>query len=237
MSGLGGLNKSPEGVVLGLVQLQLPVVQTPGQLQRQAERIVDMVGKARRNNAGLDLVVFPEYALHGLSMSTEPALIGVGPVDFLAHVLARPAANDEESLRYDAEVERVAMELVMAHERALGARLEGEDQPSGRASGIEFGLSQAGEADPSMLQLAQGREGVKGGAECPIELPDHEDVEAPPRGVGPELAPGGSVSQVAGGSMVDILESFPTSSCRVLAECHKLDLGVLILVAGADPRV
>ncbi len=28
MNGLGGLNKSPEGVVIGLVQLQLPVVAT-----------------------------------------------------------------------------------------------------------------------------------------------------------------------------------------------------------------
>ncbi len=75
MSGLGGLNKSPHGVVIGLVQLQLPVVETPAQLATQAERIVAMVGKARRNNAGLDLVVFPEYALHGLSMSTAPELM------------------------------------------------------------------------------------------------------------------------------------------------------------------
>jgi superfamily II DNA or RNA helicase len=59
----------------------------------------------------------------------EPALIGVGPVEFLAHVLVRPAANDEESLRYDAEVERVAMELVMAHERALGARVQDVHSP------------------------------------------------------------------------------------------------------------
>jgi Asp-tRNA(Asn)/Glu-tRNA(Gln) amidotransferase A subunit family amidase len=29
------------------------------QLRAQADRIVAMVGKARRNNAGLDLVVFP----------------------------------------------------------------------------------------------------------------------------------------------------------------------------------
>src|SRR5689334_18587476 len=75
MSGLGGLNKSREGVVLGLVQLQLPVVDTPGQLAAQAARIVDLVGKARRNLPGMDLVVFPEYALHGLSMSTDPALM------------------------------------------------------------------------------------------------------------------------------------------------------------------
>ena len=62
-------------------------------------------------------------------MLREPALIGVGPVEFLAHLLVRPAANDEESLRYDAEVERVAMELVMAHERALGARVQDVHSP------------------------------------------------------------------------------------------------------------
>ena len=62
-------------------------------------------------------------------MLREPALIGVGPVEFLAHVLARPATNDEESLRFDAEVERVAMELVMAHERALGARVHDVHSP------------------------------------------------------------------------------------------------------------
>ena len=75
MSGLGGLNKSPNGVVVGLVQLQLPVVETPAQLAAQTARIVAMVGKARRNSPGMDLVVFPEYALHGLSMSTAPELM------------------------------------------------------------------------------------------------------------------------------------------------------------------
>jgi formamidase len=75
MSGLGGLNKSPAGVVLGMVQLQLPTVTTPRELAAQAQRIVDLVGKARRNLPGMDLVVFPEYALHGLSMSTDPALM------------------------------------------------------------------------------------------------------------------------------------------------------------------
>ena len=59
MNGLGGLNKSPEGVVIGLVQLQLPVVATKADLARQTERIVYMVGKARRNLGTMDLVVFP----------------------------------------------------------------------------------------------------------------------------------------------------------------------------------
>ncbi|SFI22959.1 formamidase [Albimonas pacifica] len=75
MNGLGGLNPSPNGVVIGLVQLQLPVVVTPDDLARQTARIVEMVGKARRNLAGMDLVVFPEYALHGLSMDVNPAIM------------------------------------------------------------------------------------------------------------------------------------------------------------------
>lgn len=75
MTGLGGLNKSPHGVVIGLAQLQLPVVETPAQLAAQVDRICWMVGKARRNLPGMDLIVFPEYSLHGLSMSTAPELM------------------------------------------------------------------------------------------------------------------------------------------------------------------
>ena len=75
MSGLGGLNKSPHGVVLGMVQLQLPVVKTPQDLDAQTRRICDMVAKARRNLSTMDLVVFPEYSLHGLSMDTNPAIM------------------------------------------------------------------------------------------------------------------------------------------------------------------
>jgi formamidase len=75
MSGLGGLNKTPNGVVIGLVQLQLPVVATPSDLARQTDKIVSMVGKAHRNMPTMDLVVFPEYALHGLSMDTNPQIM------------------------------------------------------------------------------------------------------------------------------------------------------------------
>jgi len=75
MNGLGGLNKSANGVVIGLVQLQLPVVVTRADLSAQTRRICDLVGKARRNLPGMDLVVFPEYALHGLSMDTNPEIM------------------------------------------------------------------------------------------------------------------------------------------------------------------
>jgi formamidase len=75
MSGLGGLNKAPNGVVLGMVQLQLPNVATPADLAVQTRRICDLVAKARRNLPTMDLVVFPEYSLHGLSMDTNPEIM------------------------------------------------------------------------------------------------------------------------------------------------------------------
>jgi formamidase len=71
MNGLGGLNKSEHGVVIGLVQLQLPITVTPADLARQTARVVELVAKARRNLGTMDLVVFPEYMLHGLSMDTN----------------------------------------------------------------------------------------------------------------------------------------------------------------------
>lgn len=75
MSGLGGLNKSPDGVVIGLVQLQLPHVVTKPDLAQQTDKICNMVAKARRNMSTMDLIVFPEYALHGLSMDMNPEIM------------------------------------------------------------------------------------------------------------------------------------------------------------------
>jgi len=61
MNGLGGLNKSPQGVVIGLVQLQLPVVvpRRPGASDRQDRRDG---WQARRNLGTMDLVVFRNTA-------------------------------------------------------------------------------------------------------------------------------------------------------------------------------
>jgi formamidase len=75
MNGLGGLNKSPDGVVIGLVQQHLPKVATPAELKAQTIRVSELVGKARRNLATMDLVVFPEYSLHGLSMDMNPEIM------------------------------------------------------------------------------------------------------------------------------------------------------------------
>ena len=75
MSGLGGLNKAPDGVVIGLVQLQLPTIATKSDLAAQTKRICAMVHKARKNMSTMDLVVFPEYSLHGLSMDTRDDIL------------------------------------------------------------------------------------------------------------------------------------------------------------------
>ena len=75
MNGLGGLNKAPTGVVIGLAQLQLPVIETRADVARQAEKVAGTVAKAKRGMSTLDLVVFPEYALHGLSMDTRDEVL------------------------------------------------------------------------------------------------------------------------------------------------------------------
>ncbi|KAK3074691.1 hypothetical protein LTR53_002698 [Teratosphaeriaceae sp. CCFEE 6253] len=75
-SGLGGLNKSsPDSVIIGLCQSQLFDVQTPEQLQHAVEHVCALVQKARKGYALMDLVVFPEYCVHGLSMSIDDRIM------------------------------------------------------------------------------------------------------------------------------------------------------------------
>jgi formamidase len=75
MTGLGGLNKSPTWRGGGAGAAAAARGGDAGAAGAQTERIVWMVGKARRNQGTMDLVVFPEYALHGLSMRTDPELM------------------------------------------------------------------------------------------------------------------------------------------------------------------
>lgn len=72
---MSGPNKADSGVVIGLVQPQLPQVVTVADLAAQTAPVVDLVAKAPRYMATMDLVLFPEYMLHGLSVATNPALM------------------------------------------------------------------------------------------------------------------------------------------------------------------
>ena len=89
MSGLGGLNKSPSGVVLGLVQLQLPTVTTPAELAAQADRIVGAGGQGPA-----------QPARHG--PGRVPRVLAARPVDEhgpRAHVPHRRAGGRPRSAR------------------------------------------------------------------------------------------------------------------------------------------
>jgi formamidase len=67
VTGLGGLNPSKDAMVLGLVQLQVPIVNEPADLKAAAEKIAGMVKGAKEGLPTLDLLVFPEYSLNGLN--------------------------------------------------------------------------------------------------------------------------------------------------------------------------
>jgi formamidase len=67
VTGLGGLNPSPGGLVLGLVQFQVPIITEPEHLKATATKIAEMVRGAKAGMPTLDLIVFPEYSLNGLN--------------------------------------------------------------------------------------------------------------------------------------------------------------------------
>ena len=76
MNGLGGLNKSPQRRRDRPGAAAAADVVDDGRPRRaDASASSRMVGKARRNLPTMDLVVFPEYALHGLSMDTNPEIM------------------------------------------------------------------------------------------------------------------------------------------------------------------
>ena len=74
-SGLGGLNKCPHSIVVGLCQSQLFSVTTPQDLQHALDHVLGLISKARNGYPLMDMVVFPEYMLHGLSMSTDDRIM------------------------------------------------------------------------------------------------------------------------------------------------------------------
>ena len=76
MSGLGGLNKSSsDSIVVGVCQSQLLQVLNPDQLKYAVDHVCNLVKKARESYPLMDLVVFPEYCIHGLSMSIEDSIM------------------------------------------------------------------------------------------------------------------------------------------------------------------
>ena len=76
MSGLGGLNKSSnDSIVVGVCQSQLFDVQNEDQLKHAVDHVCKLVKKARTSYPQMDLIVFPEYCVHGLSMSTDESIM------------------------------------------------------------------------------------------------------------------------------------------------------------------
>lgn len=70
MTGLGGLNPPPTSLTLGLVQQQVPLIESMADVNAVTDTVVATLEDAKAGFASLDLVVFPEYSLHGLRKSS-----------------------------------------------------------------------------------------------------------------------------------------------------------------------
>jgi hypothetical protein len=67
----------------------------------------------------------------------EPELIRPGRVVFVAHALIVPSTDPDDLARHDADVERVAMDVVIAYEEAQGAEVKDVSTPElARAAGL-----------------------------------------------------------------------------------------------------
>jgi formamidase len=75
MSGLSGLNKTPGGIVISVIQSQLLDVATPADLASAVTHVCTLVRRAKRAYPATDMVILPEYSIHGLSMRTDPSLM------------------------------------------------------------------------------------------------------------------------------------------------------------------
>ena len=76
MSGLGGLNKSSsDSIVIGVCQSQLFEVLNTNQLKHAVDHVCKLVKKARQSYPLMDMIIFPEYCIHGLSMSIDDSIM------------------------------------------------------------------------------------------------------------------------------------------------------------------
>jgi hypothetical protein len=72
-----------------------------------------------------------------LVIEAEPTLIGFGDVRFVAHALVAPSAAPDDMKRQDVETEAIAMRLVIARERVVGADVKDIHTPElARAAGL-----------------------------------------------------------------------------------------------------
>lgn len=67
MSSTGSISASPNGLLMALVQYEVPVVNKPEDVQASVDRIAGMVGRTKAAYPDLDLIVFPEYSSSGLN--------------------------------------------------------------------------------------------------------------------------------------------------------------------------
>ena len=71
----------------------------------------------------------PSHALHLAKLQAEAEQVRVGEFKFLAHALVVPSQDDAESMRYDARVEAIAMQVATAYEESFAAVVKDVSKP------------------------------------------------------------------------------------------------------------
>lgn len=69
MSSIGSMNKPTNGLLVGAVQMPVPIVNSRADIDKQLEELVRVTHSMKAGYPGIELVVFPEYSLQGLNCS------------------------------------------------------------------------------------------------------------------------------------------------------------------------
>lgn len=67
MASTGSVSASPDGLLVALIQYHVPIVQGPDDIQKNVDKICQVVAHTKAGYPDLDLIVLPEYSTSGLN--------------------------------------------------------------------------------------------------------------------------------------------------------------------------
>lgn len=81
MGSIGSVSRPTEGMLMGLIQYPVPIVNSKRDIEASVDRICEATANTKAGYPGMDLIVWPEYSSQGLNTKkwvTEEFLLDVG---------------------------------------------------------------------------------------------------------------------------------------------------------------
>ena len=67
MGSIGSVSRPTEGMLMGLIQYPVPIVNSKRDIEASVDRICEATANTKAGYPGMDLIVWPEYSSQGLT--------------------------------------------------------------------------------------------------------------------------------------------------------------------------